>query len=187
MKSFLRPIIVSALLLLAFGFGFPGLLWGVAQLLPQRAAGSPVVAGGRVVGFERIGQKFTQARYFWGRPSAVDYNAAATGASNAGPNTPVFLATVRTRLDTFLLKNPGVAKGQVPVELVTASASGIDPDLSPAAAYVQVARVARARHLPAERVRQLVAQHTQQPWLGFIGPAHVSVLHLNLALDKLSR
>ena len=185
MKSFLRPIIVSGLLLLVFGFGFPGLLWGVAQLLPQRAAGSPVVAGGRVVGFKRIGQKFTQARYFWGRPSAVDYNAAATGASNAGLNNNDFHATVRARLDTFLLKNPGVAKAQVPVELVTASASGIDPDLSPAAAYVQVARVARARHLPAAQVQQLVAQHTEQPWLGFMGPAHVSVLHLNLALDAL--
>jgi potassium-transporting ATPase KdpC subunit len=187
MKSFLRPIIVSGLLLLVFGFGFPGLLWGVAQLLPQRAAGSPVVVGGRVVGFERIGQKFTQARYFWGRPSAVDYNAAATGTSNAGPNNPDFHTTVRARLDTFLLKNPVITRAEVPVELVTASASGIDPDLSPAAAYVQVARVARARHLPAERVQQLVAQHIEQPWLGFMGPAHVSVLRLNLALDALPR
>lgn len=187
MKSFLRPIIVSGLLLLVFGFGFPGLLWGVARLLPQRAAGSPVVAGGRVVGFERIGQQFTQARYFWGRPSAVDYNAAATGASNAGPSNPALRAAVRARLDTFLLRNPGVTQAQVPVELVTASASGIDPDLSPAGAYVQVARVARARHLPAARVRQLVQQHIEQPWLGFMGPAHVSVLRLNLALDALTR
>lgn len=186
MKGFLRPILVSGLLLLVFGFGFPGLLWGVAQLLPQRAAGSPVVAGGRVVGFERIGQQFTQARYFWGRPSAVGYNAAATGASNAGPNNADFHAAVRARLDTFLLKNPGITKAQVPVELVTASASGIDPDLSPAGAYVQVARVARARRLPAAQVQQLVAQYTEQPWLGFMGPAHVSVLRLNLALDALS-
>lgn len=185
MTSFLRPIIVSGLLLLVFGFAFPGLIWGVAQLLPQRATGSPVVAAGRVVGFERIGQKFTQARYFQGRPSAVDYNAAATGASNAGPHNPDFQAAVRARLDTFLLKNPGVTKAQVPVELVTASASGLDPDLSPAAAYVQVARVAQARHLPTAQVRALVQQHTEQPWLGFMGPAHVSVLRLNLALDAL--
>ncbi len=183
MTTFLRALRLSGLLLLGFGFGFPGLLWGVGQLLPQRAAGSPVVVGGRTVGFERIGQQFRQARYFQGRPSAVGYNAAASGASNAAPANPDYLRTVRARLDTFLLRNPTVARREVPVELVTASASGLDPDLSPAAAYVQVARVARARRLPPAQVRALVARQVQGPWLGFMGPAHVNVLRLNLALD----
>ncbi|GAB3635065.1 K(+)-transporting ATPase subunit C [Hymenobacter arcticus] len=183
MTDFFRPIILSGLLLLIFGFAFPGLLWAVGKLLPERAAGSPVVVNGRTVGFARIGQQFTQARYFQGRPSAVGYNAAATGASNLGPANPDFLAAVRARLDTFLLKNPTVTRQQVPVELVTASASGLDPDLSPEAAYVQVARVAQARRLPAAQVRALVAAQVQGPWLGFMGPARVSVLRLNLALD----
>ena len=186
MSTYFRPLLVSGLLLLIFGFAFPGLLWAVGQLLPERAAGSPVVVGGRTVGFERIGQQFGQARYFQGRPSAVGYNAAATGASNAAPTNPDYLKTVQARLDTFLLRNPTVARGQVPVELVTASASGIDPDLSPPAAYVQVARVAQARHLSAAQVRALVGRQVQGPWLGCMGPAHVSVLRLNLALDAMS-
>ena len=183
--NFLRSVLLSGLLLLLFGFAFPGLIWALAQLTPERAAGSPMRAGGRVVGFRYIGQKFTQARYFQGRPSAVDYNAAATGASNASPTNPAFLATVQARLDTFLLQNPGVTKAQVPAELVTASGSGLDPDLSPQGALVQVARVAQARRLPPARVAALVQQHTDGPWLGFMGPAHVNVLVLNLALDQL--
>lgn len=183
MLNFLRPLLLSGLLLLTFGFVFPGLLWAVARLVPSRAAGSPVVVNGRTVGFERIGQKFTQARYFQGRPSAVDYNGASTGASNAGPSNPDYQATVKARLDTLLQENPALRREQVPTELVTASASGIDPDLSPAGAYAQVARVAAARHLPPAQVRAVVDGLVEEPWLGFMGPAHVSVLRLNLALD----
>lgn len=134
---------------------------------------------GSTVGFERIGQKFTQARYFQGRPSAVDYN----GASNAGPSNPDYQATVKARLDTLLQENPALRRQQVPTELVTASASGIDPDLSPVGAYAQVARVAAARHLPPAQVRAVVDGLVEKPWLVFMGPAHVSVLRLNLALD----
>ncbi|WP_310390877.1 potassium-transporting ATPase subunit KdpC [Hymenobacter sp.] len=179
----LRPVLLSGLLLLTFGFVFPGLLWAVGRLLPARAAGSPVAVGGQVVGFERIGQKFTQARYFQGRPSAVDYNAASTGASNAGPSNPALQAVIQARLDTLLLLNPELRREQVPTELVTASASGIDPDLSPAGAYAQVARVAAARLLPPAQVRAAVDAAIEESWLGFMGPAHVSVLRLNLALD----
>lgn len=179
----MRPLLLSGLLLLTFGFVFPGLLWAVGRLLPNQAAGSPLVVRGRVVGFERIGQKFTQPRYFQGRPSAVDYNGAATGASNAGPSSPAFQALVRARLDTLLLENPTLRRGQVPTELITASASGLDPDLSPAGAYAQVARVAAARHLPPAQVKAAVAALVEQPWLGFMGPPHVNVLRLNLAMD----
>jgi K+-transporting ATPase ATPase C chain len=185
MITVLRSFLLSGLLLLTFGFGFPCLLWAVGALVPVRASGSPVLVSGKTVGFERIGQKFTQARYFQGRPSAVDYNGAATGASNAGPTNPTFLATVQARRDTFLLQNPTVTKAQVPTELVTASASGLDPDLSLAAASVQVARVAQARHCSPAQVRALISRHTDRPWLGFMGPAHVNVLRLNLALDAL--
>ena len=177
---------LSGLLLLLFGFAFPGLVWALAQLTPARAAGSPVLAGGRVVGFRYIGQQFRQARYFQGRPSAVDYNAAATGASNTSPTNPAFRAVVRARLDTFLIQNPGVSSAQVPAELVTASGSGLDPDLSPQGALVQVARVARARGLAPARLTELVRTQTTGPWLGFVGPAHVNVLQLNLALDQLA-
>ncbi|AMJ67765.1 potassium-transporting ATPase subunit KdpC [Hymenobacter sp. PAMC 26628] len=183
MIHLLRPVLLSGLLLLTFGFVFPGVLWAIGRLVPGTAAGSPVVVRGRVVGFERIGQKFTQARYFHGRPSAVDYNAAATGASNAGPSNPDFQAAVRARLDTLLRQNPVLHRGQVPTELVTASASGIDPDLSPAGAYAQVARVAAARKLPPAEVKTLVDALVEQPWLGFMGPAHVNVIRLNLAMD----
>ncbi|MBC8082424.1 MAG: potassium-transporting ATPase subunit C, partial [Hymenobacter sp.] len=136
--NLLRPLLLSGLLLLTFGFAFPGLIWAVGLLLPERATGSAVVVGGKTVGFERIGQKFAQARYFQGRPSAVDYSGAATGASNTGPTNPALRAAVQARLDTFLLGNPTIRKEQVPAELVTASASGLDPDLTPAAAAVQV-------------------------------------------------
>lgn len=183
MLHFLRPLLLSGLLLLTFGFGFPGLIWAIGQLAPQRAAGSPVLLKGRVVGFERIGQKFTQARYFHGRPSAVDYNGAAPGASNAGPSNPDFQALVRTRLDTLLRQNPVLRRDQVPTELVTASASGLDPDLSPAGAYAQVSRVAAARRVPPAQVQALVDNLTERPYLGFMGPPHVSVLRLNLAMD----
>lgn len=183
MLHFLRPLLLSGLLLLTFGFVFPGLVWAIGQLVPQRAAGSPVLLKGRVVGFERIGQQFAQARYFHGRPSAVDYNGAATGASNAGPSNPDFQALVRARLDTLLRQNPALRRGQVPTELVTASASGLDPDLSPAGAYAQVGRVAAARRVPPAQVRVLVDNLTERPWLGFMGPPHVNVLRLNLAMD----
>lgn len=183
MNDFLRSVLLSGLLLLTFGFVFPGLLWAVGRLVPGRAAGSPVTMNGQVVGFERIGQKFTQVRYFQGRPSAVDYNAASTGASNLGPSNPALHAAIRARLDTLLLLNPGLRREQVPTELLTASASGLDPDLSPAGAYAQVARVAAARRLPPAQVRAVVDAAIEQPWLGFMGPAHVNVLRLNLAMD----
>ena len=183
--NILRAVILSGLLLLTFGFAFPGLVWAVGLLLPERAVGSAVIIGGKTVGFEQIGQKFTRPRYFQGRPSAVDYNGVVTGASNTGPTNPALRAAVQARLAAFLLSNPTVRKEQVPAELVTASASGLDPDLSPAGAAVQIARVAHARQLSPVRLRSLVAQYTQHPWLGFMGPAHVNVLQLNLALDQL--
>ncbi|MBC8156416.1 MAG: potassium-transporting ATPase subunit C, partial [Bacteroidetes bacterium] len=126
----------------------------------------------------------TEDRYFNGRPSAVDYNAAGSAGSNKGPSNPDYLKTVQERIDTFMVHNPGIQKSAIPAELVTASGSGLDPDLSPAAALIQVSRIAKVRGLPVERVTQLVNENTEGPLLGVFGPSKVNVLKLNVALDQ---
>jgi K+-transporting ATPase ATPase C chain len=138
-----------------------------------------------VVGYELIGQKFTDDKYFWSRPSAVDYNAAGSAGSNKGPTNPDYLKQVQDRIDTFLVHNPGIKKEEIPAELVTASGSGEDPDLSPAAARIQVKRIAAIRKIDESKLYALVDQHTQGPLLGFLGPSKVNVLKLNVALDNL--
>jgi len=137
------------------------------------------------VGYALIGQKFTDDKYFWSRPSAVDYNAAGSAGSNKGPTNPEYLKQVQDRIDTFLAHNPGVRKEDIPAELVTASGSGEDPDLSPAAAKVQVKRIAAIRKIDENKIDALIEQHTEGPLLGFLGPSKVNVLKLNVALDEL--
>ena len=161
---------------------YPALVLGIAKLAPGGGDGETISANGRVVGFARVGQKFTQPGYFQARPSAVDYNAGGSGGSNKGPTNPEYLAVVAARIDTFLVQNPTVRRGDVPTELVTASGSGLDPHLSPRGAGVQVARIAGVRKLDAARVQALVDQHTERP---VVGPATVRLLDLNLALDAL--
>ena len=163
---------------------YPALVWAAAQLAPGRGEGVQLSRNGRVVGFANVGQKFDRPEYFNSRPSAVDYHADGSGGSNKGPSNPEYLAVVKARLDTFLLENPGVRAADVPAELLTASGSGLDPHLSPQGALVQVPRVARARQLTAARVAALVRQHIET---GLLGPDHVNVLQLNLALDALAR
>jgi K+-transporting ATPase ATPase C chain len=158
-------------------------LW--CPLAPGNGLGETLTAQGRVAGYALIGQTFDDDRYFWSRPSAVAYNAAGSAGSNKGPSNPDYLALVQARLDTFLVHHPGVSRGQVPADLVTASGSGLDPDISPQAARVQVARVARLRGLPEARVRELVEQHVEGPLLGLFGPSKVNVLKLNIDLDNL--
>ena len=158
---------------------------GVARFAPGEGKGESVTVNGKIIGYKLIGQKFTQDRYFNSRPSAVDYNAAGSAGSNKGPSNPDYLKTVQARIDTFIVHNPGVDKAAIPAELVTASGSGLDPDLSPAGAKTQVARIARVRNIPAERLNQLVDKHIDGPLLGVFGPAKVNVLQLNVALDGL--
>ncbi|MEZ4361912.1 MAG: potassium-transporting ATPase subunit KdpC [Kofleriaceae bacterium] len=180
-----------ALLTLLTGVVYPLVVTGAAQLaFPDEANGSLVEVGDRVVGSRLIGQAFDDDRYFWGRPSAtrvVPYDAAASAASNLGPTNPALLARVRARVDALRAAHPDRAGAPVPADLVTASASGLDPHISPAAALYQVQRVARARGLPEPRVRELVRAHLEGRTLGLFGEPRVNVLLLNLALDRLAQ
>jgi len=182
----------AALLLLVFtvltGVAYPLLVTGIAQgLMPARANGSLMVQAGKAAGSALIGQPFSDPKYFWGRPSATGpfpYNAAASSGSNLGPTNPALAEAVGTRIAALRAADPG-NEAPVPVDLVTASASGLDPHISPAAAQFQVPRVARARSLPEERVKQLVVDQTERRQLGVLGEPRVNVLRLNLALDAL--
>lgn len=194
MVRHVRPALV---LLAAFsvltGLIYPLALTGIAQIiLPHQARGSVVVAQGRAVGSALIGQDFTQARYVHPRPSATagaPYNAAASGGSNLGPTSKALRDAVAARVAALKADNPDAVREGLPIpaDLVTASASGLDPDLSPQAALFQVPRVARARNLPEEQVRVLVNRMTAQPLLGWLGEPRVNVLELNLALDRLQQ
>ena len=164
---------------------YPLLIAGIGKATPGGGKGETVSVNGRVVGYEKIGQKFTDDKYFWGRPSAVDYNAAGSAGSNKGPSNPDYLQIVKDRIDSFLVHNPGVKKEEIPAEMVTASGSGLDPDISPAGAYIQVKRIAAIRNLPEEKIKALVEEHTQKPLAGMFGPSKVNVLKLNIELDKI--
>jgi len=185
----LRPAVVLFLLLTALtGFIYPLVVTGLAQLLfPQQAAGSLVMRNGRALGSRLIGQSFSAPGYFWGRPSATTpqpYNGTASGGSNLGPLNPALLDAVKPRIAALRAADPG-NEAPVPVDLVTASGSGLDPEISVAAADYQAARIARARGLAPERVRALIAQHSEGRLLGVLGEPRVNVLELNLALDAL--
>jgi K+-transporting ATPase ATPase C chain len=157
----------------------------VGKLSPGKGDGETITVNGKVVGYANVGQSFTKPQYFWGRPSAVGYNAAGSAGSNKGPSNPDYLKDVAKRIDTLLKYHPYLKKGDIPAEMVTASGSGLDPDISPAAADIQVKRVAQFRKLDEQKVTALVKSHTEGPLLGLFGPAKVNVLKLNVALDEL--
>ena len=189
MKTLIRPAITLFILLsIVTGLLYPLLVTGISQaVFPAQAAGSLIERDGKLLGSRLIGQNFTDPKYFWGRPSATSpypNNAAASGGSNLGPRNPALKAAVESRIKTLREADPGNT-APVPVDLVTASASGLDPHISPAAADYQMGRVARARGLALEPVRALVAQHTEDRQWGMFGEPHVNVLELNLALDRL--
>ncbi|MES2775892.1 MAG: K(+)-transporting ATPase subunit C [Bacteroidota bacterium] len=188
MKQNIFPAIkLSLLLLIVFAVVYPAIIWVAAQVAPNKGKGELAIVNGKVVGYANEAQNFTQDNYFWPRPSAVGYNAAGSGGSNKGPNNPDYLQVVKDRLDTFLVHNPTVKKEQVPVEMVTASGSGLDPDISPNAAYVQVARVAIARKIPENEVKNLIEKNTDKPLLVLFGTTKINVLKLNIALDELKK
>jgi potassium-transporting ATPase KdpC subunit len=185
----IRPAVVLFLLLTVLtGILYPLIVTGVAQLLfPAQAAGSMVIRDGHALGSRLIGQSFSDPKYFWSRPSATTpqpYNGTASGGSNLSALNPALLDAVRTRVAALRSADPG-NRAPIPIDLVTASASGLDPEISLAAANYQAPRVARARGLPPGRVQALIAQHTEGRLLGVIGEPRVNVLELNLALDAL--
>ncbi|MEO7400931.1 MAG: potassium-transporting ATPase subunit KdpC [Polaromonas sp.] len=183
----LRPALLLFLLLtLLTGVAYPLLVTGAAQaLFPGQARGSLILQGGKAVGSVLIGQNFSDVRNFWGRPSAttpMPYNAGNSGDSNLGPLNPALTEAVSSRIAALRAADPGNS-APVPVDLVTASASGLDPHISPAAAHYQVARVARARGMAADKVQALVDRYTENPLFGLLGEPRVNVLKLNLALQ----
>jgi potassium-transporting ATPase KdpC subunit len=174
LKLTLLMIIICAVL-------YPLLIAGIGKATPGGGKGETVTVDGKVVGYEKVGQKFTDDKYFWGRPSAVDYNAAGSAGSNKGPSNPDYLQVVQDRIDTFLAHNPGVKKEEIPADLVTASGSGLDPHISPASAYIQVRRIAAVRSIDESKIKMLVDNHVEK---GMFGPDVVNVLKLNVALDN---
>jgi K+-transporting ATPase ATPase C chain len=188
MVALIRPAIVVLVLLSAVtGLAYPALVTLIAQtVFPRQANGSLIVENGKTVGSALIGQPFDDPRYFWGRPSATSPygdNAGASSGSNLSPTSPDLIKAVQDRVDALRAADPGNA-APVPVDLVTASASGLDPHISPAAALYQVGRVAKARKMDATAVRRLVERNTEDRQFGVLGEPRVNVLALNLALDR---
>lgn len=184
MKTNLFPAIkLTLVLLLLFCGAYVLVILGIAKLVPGSGKGELIEQQGKTY-YANIGQAFTSDAYFYSRPSSVGYNAAGSGGSNKAPSNEEYLATVQARIDTFLVHNPGISKSEVPVDLITASGSGLDPDISVQAAKVQVKRIAALRKLSEKFLIDLIAQHTEKPLLGLVGPQKINVLKLNLALDK---
>lgn len=186
MKQYIIPALRLTLVCMSFFMGiYTLLIWLFAQAAPGEGKGETVTLNNKIVGWKLIGQKFTDDKYFWSRPSAVDYHADGSGGSNKGPTNPDHLKEVQARIDTFLVHNPGIKREDVPSELVTASGSGLDPNISVQGVYVQVKRIAVARNISEEKIKALVAQHVEKPLLGLFGTKRVHVLQLNIDLDKL--
>ncbi len=187
MKNYLvTSIKLTVATAVLFGVIYPLTITGIAKLIaPNGGKGDVVIVNDTLVGYELIGQKFDDEKYFNSRPSAVDYNAASTGGSNKGPTNPEYLSLVKERIDSFLLKNPDIKKEDIPVDLVTASGGGLDPHISPQAAYVQVKRIAKVRNLDEDKIKSLVESNIKEPLFRLFGTRTVHVLKLNIALDNL--
>jgi K+-transporting ATPase ATPase C chain len=185
MRKYILPSLkLTAVMIVICALLYPLLIAAVGHLTPGGGKGETLMLNGKVVGYANIGQHFSADNYFWSRPSAIGYNAAGSSGSNKGPSNPDYLRDVQAHIDSFLVHNPGVKKEDIPAELVTYSGSGLDPDLSPAGARIQVNRVAAARHLDGNKLNDLVDRYTERPLLGIFGPARVNVLKLNIALDQ---
>lgn len=186
MKKNILPAIRLTLVCMVFFMGiYTLILLGIAQLAPNKGKGLTITQNGTAY-HVNVGQSFTLDKYFWSRPSAVDYNAAGSGGSNKGPSNQEYLAEVQARIDTFLVHNPGVEKAEIAADLVTASGSGLDPHISVQAANVQVKRIAKIRSVSEDDLLQLIQENTEKPLLGLLGTERINVLKLNLALDRMS-
>ena len=169
---------------LLFGVLYTSVILGIAHLSSNHGKGVIIIKNGKTY-YSNLGQSFTDDKYFNSRPSAVDYNAAGSGGSNKGPSNPSYLEAVQARIDTLLAHNPGISRNQIPAEMVCASGSGLDPDISFSGAILQVKRIAKVRQLTEEALRKLIVSQTEQPLAGLFGVKKINVLKLNLALDEL--
>lgn len=185
MKEHIFPAIRLTIVCLFFFSGIYTLIvLGAAQFADNKGKGEILVHNGKTY-YANVGQKFTDDKYFYSRPSAVDYNAAGAAGSNKGPSNPDYLKTVQERIDTFLVHNPDVKKSDIPSDLVTASGAGLDPHISVQAANVQVKRIAKIRGIAEGNIQQLILSNTEKPLLGLLGTEKINVLKLNVALDNL--
>jgi K+-transporting ATPase ATPase C chain len=186
MKKYIIPSIrITIVLTVLLCVIYPLFIMLVGKFSKGAGDGETIVVNGKVVGYANIGQNFTKPQYFWGRPSAVAYNAAGSGGSNKGPSNPDYLKDVSKRIDTLLKYHPYLKRSDIPADLVTASGSGLDPDISVDAAKIQIKRVAQYRKLDEQKVAALVDSHIEGPLLGLFGPSKVNVLKLNVALNEL--
>ncbi|WP_299588178.1 K(+)-transporting ATPase subunit C [Mucilaginibacter sp.] len=186
MKKYIIPSIrITIVLTIVLCVIYPLFITLAGKLSKGGGDGETIVVNGKVVGYANVGQSFTKPQYFWGRPSAVAYNAAGSAGSNKGPSNPDYLKDVSNRIDTLLKYHPYLKRSDIPADMVTASGSGLDPDVSPEAAKIQVKRVAKFRKLDEQKVASLVDSHIEAPLLGLFGPPKVNVLKLNVALDQL--
>lgn len=184
MKKYIRPAIVLTLGMVSVIGVYTLFVFGIAKITPEKGLGEQINVNGKRQ-YANVGQQFTLPQHFHCRPSAVDYNAAGSGGSNKGPNNPEYLAQVQKRIDTLLLQNPTMTEVKIPVDLITASGSGLDPHISVPAAEFQVDRVAKARNISTEKVKELIAQNAAEENVVFFAPQKVNVLKLNAALENL--
>lgn len=184
-KNIIQSIRLTLVLLVLLCIIYPISIALAGKFSKGNGGGEKITKNGKVVGYALLGQSFTKPEYFWSRPSAVNYNAAGSGGSNKGPSNVDYLKEVSNRIDTLLKYNPTIKRGDIPADMVTASGSGLDPNISEQGAIIQIKRIAAYRKIDEKKVAELVVQHTQHPFLGLFGPTSVNVLKLNLALDEL--
>ncbi len=184
-KELLSSLLLTLVCIIFFCVVYTGIVYIIALIGPNKGEGEKIATKNGKYYYANLAQSFSADKYFWSRPSAVGYNAAGSGGSNKGPNNPDYLADVQKRIDSFMAHNPDVKKSDVPSDLITASGSGLDPDISIQGAIVQIPRIAKIRGLSQEAVKELVSKHIDKPLLGFLGPEKVNVLKLNIDLDNL--
>ncbi len=183
-KEILPAIKLTAVLIVLLVVVYPIIVWGMAQFTSGSGKGHTITANSKKY-YSNIGQTFNNDNYFWPRPSAVDYNAAGSGGSNKSATNKEYLQEIQARIDTFLIHNPEVKKSDIPVDLVTASGSGLDPNISVQAAKIQIKRIAEIRGIAEGNLEQLILANTEKPLFGLFGPEKINVLKLNIALDNL--
>jgi len=186
-KYIIQSIRLTVVLMVILCVIYPMLVAFAGKLSKGEGGGEKITKNGKVIGYALLGQSFTKPEYFWGRPSAVGYNAAGSAGSNKGPSNADYLKQVSDRVDTLLKYNPSIQKADIPADMVTASGSGLDPNISEQGAYIQIKRIAAYRKIDEKKVAELVVKNTQGPLLGLFGPTSVNVLKLNIALDELNK